>query len=252
MNLKRMKTELTVIGCGDAFNSGGRSHTCFHVRSSVGSALIDCGATAPVGLRQHQIDGKTIDLIVITHFHGDHYGGLPFLLLEAAVYRREKRLTIVSPPGCRERLEKLLDLLYPGSAVLEKLDVRFESFRSDKPIQIGGFKIEAFPVKHTPATLPHGIRLTVGDCIIGYSGDTEWTPVLKTLADQADLFICECNFYQKQVRGHLNYKTLKEHIGQWTCKRLLLTHLDTEMLQHAKQLSIPCAYDGLTLEIINF
>src|SRR3546814_8896373 len=93
-------TRLTVIGCSDAFNNGGRNHTCFFVKNPSVCFLIDCGANTCSGLKQHHIYNEEIDVIVISHFHGDHYGGLPFFLLEAAALRRKTTLTIMSPQGC--------------------------------------------------------------------------------------------------------------------------------------------------------
>ena len=116
---------LQVIGCGDAFGSGGQINTCFYVKSDSIQLLIDCGATSLPALKKYGINVRQIDLIILSHFHGDHFGGVPFLLLELAIYGQVKQLTIMSPPGGRERLEKLLHLLYPGSLVIEKLQIEF-------------------------------------------------------------------------------------------------------------------------------
>ena len=74
--------KLQFIGCGDAFGSGGRSNTCFHVTGEDVNVLIDCGATSLPALKREKIAREAIDLILITHFHGDHFAGLPFFLLD--------------------------------------------------------------------------------------------------------------------------------------------------------------------------
>lgn len=241
--------ELTVIGSGDAFNSGGRNHTGFYVKSSLGGLLIDCGTGVCAGLKRNAISNNNVDIIAISHFHGDHYGGLPFFLLEAAVLKRSKPLTIISPPGCRERVEQLLKLLYPGSSVLEKLTIHFKNYEDNITQTISDVSITAVPVIHNRATLPHGLRINIGSKIISYSGDTEWTSALEILAKDADLFICECNFYTLSINGHMNYKVLSENLHRLHFKRIVLTHFDNEMLRNQGRVRLEYLVDDMKISI---
>src|SRR5690606_23724521 len=161
---------------------------------------------------------RDIDTIVISHFHGDHYGGVPFLLLEEAIQRREEPLTIISPPTGRERITRLLDQLYPSTEVLGSLNLMFKTYIPDGVLQADHLEVTAFPVVHTPDTLPHGLRIGIGGKVISYSGDTAWTPMLIELAREADLFICECNFFDSEIKGHLNYKTFQRYDDQLNYK----------------------------------
>jgi len=249
MSPSETQLTLTIIGCGDAFGSGGRLTTCFHVKTPDHQLLIDCGISSLTGLRQNNIKQEDVDAILITHFHGDHYGGLPFFLLEAAVYGRTKPLTIISPPGCKDRLGKLLELLYPSSIVLEKLNLAFIEYKPFEKVVQEKFSVQAFPVVHTEASLPHGLRIEIGNKVISYSGDTEWTPTLKDIAKDADLFICECNFFKLKIKNHLNYFTLKQKLPELGHKRILLTHLDQEMLDNISEVDLDCASDWMVIEL---
>lgn len=244
MNNDSEDITLTVIGSGDAFGSGGRLNTCFHVKSGSGQFLIDCGATSLVGLKQHGFQVKDIDVILITHFHGDHYGGLPFILLDYARQKAVGPLTIVSPPGCKERVQSLLDLLYPGSLVVDELPLNFIEYQAFETIETTHFVLETFPVVHVEAALPNAFRIDIKGKIISYSGDTAWTPELLKVAAGADLFICQCNFYEKTSKGHLDYKTLLRYLPQLSCKRIWLTHFDTEMLSNLEKIELEYAEDG--------
>lgn len=244
-----MSVSVQIIGCGDAFGSGGQINTCFYLKNLSVQLLIDCGATSLPALKKQQIDIRGIDLIIITHFHGDHYGGLPYLLLDLAINGQQKPLTIISPPGCRERVVKLLDLLYPGSTVLEKLEVEFRDYQPYQIHHVGEITLTAFPVIHSEETLPHGIRLKIGEVIIAYSGDTEWTESLVELCANADLFICECSFYHTQAIGHLSYLELQQHLKLLEYKRILLTHFDEEMLYNLEQVSLDYAKEGQVIEL---
>jgi ribonuclease BN (tRNA processing enzyme) len=240
---------ITFIGTGDAFGSGGRMNTCFHVETVTFSFLIDCGAGSLSGLKKHKIIPETIDAIFISHFHGDHYGGLPFFLLDAATTRRQRPLTIISPPGCREKVIQLLALLYPGTEVLEKLTVEFIAFGSNIEVLNDHFSLSAIPVIHTEAALPYGLRINTAGKVISYSGDTEWTENLLKLSEAADIFICECNFYSLQVKGHLSFKVLEERLSELKYKKIVLTHLGQEMLDNLHEVNLCCAYDGMVLEL---
>lgn len=248
-DLVMSEVKLKVIGCGDAFGSGGRLNTCFYVDAGAVRFLVDCGASSLPGLKQHGIQVDDIDAIVISHFHGDHYGGLPFVLLDAAVNGRIKTLQIISPVGGQRRIAALLDLLYPGTEVLERLDVEFLEYRANEVIDFGNWRVQAFDVIHSERALPHGLRIEVLDKVIAYSGDTSWTETLFTLSEQADIFICECNFLDSQVKGHMNYLELERRFPEFSCRRMLLTHFDQQMLDRLDEIKVEWLSDGLELVI---
>jgi len=239
------KLTIEVLGCGDALASGGSFNTCFLVRGTSYQLLIDCGATSLLALKKNKIDIDEIDIIAISHFHGDHYGGLTFLILDASIRGRTKPLTILSPPGCEERLRKTINQLYPGSLdILDKFPIHFISYKAYEALEMGPLRLTAFPVIHSEEALPHGLRIELEGKTIGFSGDTSWTDDLYKIADGADLFICECNFYKYEGKGHLNYKTILERKDGLTCKRLWLTHFGEEMLNNMQHIDLDYAWDG--------
>jgi len=240
---------LTVIGSGDAFGSGGRLNTCFHVQAADCQLLIDCGATVLSGLKQRGFRVGDIDAILITHFHGDHYGGLPFFLLDYARQQDAKPLTIISPPGAKPRIQSLLDLLYPGSLQLDTLALTFIAYQPFEVVETPHFVVQTFPVIHVAAALPNAFRIQLGKHVISYSGDTEWTPVLVDVAKDADLFICQCNYYEKDAKGHLSYRTLQQHLPELSCKKIWLTHFDVDMLARMEQVELEYAEDGKQITI---
>ena len=245
-----MRTTVTVIGSGDAFSAGGRGHTCFLVLSPTLSFTIDFGATALAGLKKHGYSSDDLDAIILTHFHGDHFGGMPFLLLDAARLNRSKPLTIISPPGGKGRIRELFDLLYPGSGeALDRLDLRYLEFNGHAKLRLHGFELESFPVVHSPKTLPHGVRIRMDDLTIAYTGDTEWTDNIRDIVASADLAICECTFFRKEEKNHLNYTKLLDEVSTFTCQRLLLTHFDEEMLDHLREIPYDLAKDGLVINL---
>ena len=173
---------LQFVGCGDAFGSGGRFNTCFHLVGNEINALIDCGATSLVALNKLAIDRNDIDIIFISHFHADHIGGLPFFILEANyVLKRERPLTIAGPPGLKSRYPELMEAAFPGtneSAIALPADAAGTGDRPAQP-RSAPCKVTPFHVMHDDRAGPClGFRFEAEGKIIGFSGDTEWTDAL--------------------------------------------------------------------------
>lgn len=246
-----MSVTVTFAGCGDAFGSGGRFNTCFVVDAPNLRFVIDFGATSLVALNQLGIGHNTIGAIVLTHFHGDHCGGVPFLILDAMLAaRRTTPLIIIGPKDTQARLTAVADALLPGmSCMTPKFDLCYRDTGFLQPSTFGPLTVTSYPAAHTDATNPASVRIDVADKVISYTGDTAWTEHLPAVAHNADLFICESYHYTKPVRFHLNYCDIRQYRDQLRPKRMILTHFSREMLGFANQIAEECAHDGLVVTI---
>jgi ribonuclease BN (tRNA processing enzyme) len=242
--------EITILGCGDAFGSGGRLQTSFFIYTGKHQFLLDCGATIVPALHKHGLSGAEIDGVIITHFHGDHYGGLPYFLLEAAKrYKRKKPLSLISPPGLKKRLEQLLPLLYPGTEdVFNAFPIEYRTF-GETAINVHDIEIQAWEVVHAADSLPHGLRIRAGEKVLAFSGDTTWHENLIPISAGADLFICECNFWKGENSSHLSWEVLKKHLGRLSAKTIRLTHAGDDVLERQDELSVKLLSDGEKLAL---
>jgi ribonuclease BN (tRNA processing enzyme) len=242
-------TTVRILGCGDAFNSGGRFFPSFHVSSASATFLIDCGPTALLAMKRNDLDPDALDAVLISHFHGDHFGGLPFLELELAILRRRTRpLLVAGPPEVEQRVPAAMEAIYPATRASERLRMEYVSWRIGEPVSLGSIRVTSFAAVHTPETKPHMLRIEVDGRIIAYSGDTEWTDDLITLADGADLLICESSTFALKVKSHLDYQTLLQHRSELRCERLVLTHMSDEMLRQLP-VETETATDGLVIRL---
>ena len=242
------RARVVVLGCGDAFGSGGRMNTSFLVDTDV-RFLIDCGASALTAMKRYDVDPASIDAIVLTHLHGDHFGGIPFLVRETQIAAsRTRPLTIIGPPGHAERIQATTNLLFPGAAGPPSFELTFREYAIDSPVVAAGLTVRAFPAIHTAGTNPHAVRVERGDLVVAYSGDTEWVDDLVAAADEADLFICEC-YQMKRVRNHMDYDTLSRNRDRLRCRRLLLTHMGPDVLAADDPAMPERAYDGLVIPL---
>lgn len=242
--------KLTVLGCGDAFASSGRFNTAFLLEQDGHKVLLDCGASTLIRLKQLGLPVDEIHHIVITHFHGDHYGGLPFLVLSNRLeYQRQYPLHIIGPEGIRERVYQLQEALYPGTtAMLDELDIRWRSYTDAHWLTLDTVEVYARPVTHAPPASPHGVKIKIGNKVIGFSGDTEWDDHLIDLSEGTDVFILECNFLEHRGPGHLSYREIEEKLPLLKSDRILLTHLGSAVIADAS-IGLERLYDGQVLEI---
>jgi len=245
---------LTVIGSGDAFGSGGRFNTCFMIEAGGRTVLLDCGASSLVALKARKIDPNAIDGVILSHLHGDHFGALPFFLLDAQfLSRREGPLTIAGPPGTRVRLDAALEVFFPRSSKSSwKFPLDVGEVTPGVPDQVLGLAIGTTEVVHQSGAPSTAVRLTQGGRVLSYSGDTEWTDALIPIADGADLFITECYEYSRDLTGHMNFARLKQNRAELRAKRIMLTHMNPTMLarlDEARAEGLMVAEDGLVVEI---
>ena len=243
--------QLRFVGCGDALGSGGRSNTCFHVTGAHVNFLIDCGASSLSALKRLGIAHDDIDLILITHFHGDHFGGLPFLLLDAQFTRRTRPLTIAGPEGIEMRLSQVMEALFENSSKTKpRFDLSVIALKPEQAKTFGAVTVMPFPVVHGESGGPFlAYRVEAEGRIIAYSADTEWTETLIPAARDADLFIAEAYYYDKIVKNHLSLTTLEAHLPEINPKRLVLTHMSEDMLARRETLAYAMAEDGMVVEL---
>jgi ribonuclease BN (tRNA processing enzyme) len=243
--------QLRFVGCGDAFGSGGRNNTCFHVAGDRVNFLIDCGATSLPAMKRLGIAREPIDLILITHFHGDHFAGLPFLLLDAQFSRRSRPLVIAGPQGIETRLAQAMETMFEHSSKTNpKFDLSVLALAPGSTHQFGAVRVTPFPVVHGESGGPFlGYRIEVEGRVIAYSADTEWTETLVPLARDADLFIAEAYTYDKAVKNHLSLAALEAHLAEIAPKRLILTHMSDDMLGRLGTIGHATAHDGMTVDL---
>jgi ribonuclease BN (tRNA processing enzyme) len=247
------RVAVTFAGSGDAFGSGGRYQACIHLRApGQAPVLLDCGATSLSALRACGLDPGEISTVLISHLHGDHFGGLPFLILDGQFSRRTSPLTVAGPPGTADRLHQAMETSFPGSsAARRRFGVNVIELAPGSTSAMSGIEVTSWEVDHPSGAPPLALRLGVGGTTIAYTGDTAWTANLAAAADDADLLIAEAYYYDKAIPYHLCYTDLVTHRASLTSRRIVLTHMSADMLARAGegQLAFETARDGLVIQL---
>ena len=239
------RVRLQFLGSGDAFGNGGRFQTCLHLSGPSEPLLIDCGASSLIAMKRAGLDPFEIECVLLTHLHGDHFGGLPFLILDGQFARRTLPLVVGGPPGVRDRVEAAMEVFFPGSSKVDRrFAVEFVELRERVSSLVGPATVTPFVVKHASGAPAYALRVEYGGKVITYSGDTEWTESLIEAARGADLFVCEAYFFEKKIKYHLDYQTLRENRQRLECRRVILTHMSADMLSRRPEADMECADDG--------
>lgn len=246
--------KMTVVGCGDAFGSGGRLQTSYHVDTGEARFLIDCGATALIGLTRLGIDPNTIPTIFITHLHGDHYAGLVWWLIHAQhVAKRTAPLTVTGPVGIEARFKAAAEALFPGSTgVQRRYELEFMEYAPETSLEVGPVRVTPYEVKHFSGAPPYALRFEIGGKVLSFTGDTEWVENLVPAGKGADLYIMECYQFDGEPKFHTSWKTIEANLERIAAKRVMLTHMAEGMLARQGEIRDPrivLAEDGLALDI---
>ena len=244
--------EVTFIGTSDAFGAGGRRQSAIYVKGDQAGVLLDCGGTTLSGMASLGISRDAIDLIVISHFHADHFGGLPGWLL-AALYQdhRSKPLHIVGPAGIEQRIVDASRILgHPMEKREWSFPIQFHPLEAQNSIALLGFQLQLFSTYHNPDAKPCGIVLEAADKRLVFSGDTGWFDDFPKAVGEADLLICECTYATPSYQYHLSLQELKQHASRFRAKRIILTHFSDAMQALRSECDpFEVADDGLRIPI---
>ncbi|MDI9612883.1 MAG: MBL fold metallo-hydrolase [Acidobacteriota bacterium] len=242
---------VTILGSGDAFSAGGRLQSSALVQSPRATLLLDCGATILPALNRLGLSADRIDQVFVSHIHGDHFAGLPFLFLHYLyIEPRDRPLVIIGPPGVEARARTLFAAMYADTAA-EPLPFRLDFIEMVPGERIRHQDTELAPiaVRHQDHSVSLGCDLAAGGRRIVYTGDTGWFDDLPAHTRGADLFLCECTFFDSRSDTHLDYARLREHRGGFGARRIVLTHLGQEMLDHAAEVELEMAHDGMVIDL---
>jgi ribonuclease BN (tRNA processing enzyme) len=240
---------VTFAGSGDAFGSGGRYQACIHLRPAGASPmLLDCGATSLSALKQLQLDPGEISAVIVSHLHGDHFGGIPFLILDGQFSGRASPLVVAGPAGTARRLAEAMECLFPGSSsVPRRFDLEVTELAPGTTTGVCGAAVRAWDADHPSGAPALVLRVGIAGKTVAYTGDTAWTSAIAEAALNADLLIAEAYYRDKNVPYHLRLADIQAHRDELTARRVILTHMSQDVLGGQQETSFELARDGLTV-----
>lgn len=218
---------LTVIGCSGSFPGPDSAASCYLVQAGDGddtfSLLLDLGSGA-LGVLQRHVDLRTIDAVALTHLHGDHCLDLCgfYVVRKYHPMGHLGRIPVHGPPGTAARLARAYDMdAEPGMAN------EFDFHEYDGSVlEVGPFSIETTPVDHPVDA--YALRITDGDGVLVYSGDTAVCDGLRDCARGADLLLAEASFLDADTNPshvHMSGSDAARLATDAAVRALVLTHI---------------------------
>ena len=244
---------LTVLGSADAFSGAGRGNSCYLIEDRHGSVAIDFGPTAMRALTRFGKDPDEVDGVHLTHLHGDHFGGLHLLFIDAR-YRagRTRPLLIAGPPGTKRAVRSWIALAW-GRAGKRRppFALEFAEYRPGTSHELLGRKVTVFAARHQSAPeVSTSLRVESDGHTVAFSGDTQWSDNLIPLSRDTDLFVCECTGATPTPK-HLSWSELQPRLADLNARRILLSHLSDAARARIKPRDrrVRLADDGMVVEV---
>lgn len=246
-----MALELACLGTADALGSGGRHCAGYRVRNHETQILLEAGPSILTQLKSRQQEMAALDGVALSHLHGDHFAGLPFLLLEYEHQtKRDRPFVVIGPPNTERRVRRLLDTLYWESRGRTfSFPLQFVEMVAGSQTELGGFHLSSFEVPHQDTEISLGYRLRGDGQQLVFSGDTPWSDDLLRESENADLFLCECTDFQRSSGRHIRYADIEKNHKSFACGELLLTHLGPEVQARVAEIPEHTAHDTLTVRL---
>lgn len=190
------------------------------------SVLLDCGFTVPSLYWQQTVDQEDLDALWISHFHGDHFFGVPAMLLRFWEMKRKKPLAILGQTGVEDVIRKTMELAYP--AFFDKLTYRTE-FQEIEP----GERVRAVGLEWSAAQSIHGqrnlsVRIEDGRHAVFYSGDGLFSPETLSLARNCHLVVHEAFRLEPRTPGHGTVRQCIDFAREAAASILALVHLQRD------------------------
>lgn len=246
---------LQILGSGTAFHTDGRGSQSLAIHFGGAAWLVDIGPTAVLAAERFGIDLGAIERLFVTHLHGDHTAGWPFLRLNLALgCRRTRPLDVHGPRGVRDCLEGLSELCYGNlfSAAQPGFEVRYHEHevREAHGLAAEPGRFDVLPMDHHETSTAY--RFELAGRVLAVSGDTRWCENLELLARGSELLVLECTTLRPSSLAHVSLDELRGRVERLGGCRIVLVHLTDAVAAGLAADPIPrviAGHDGMVVEL---
>jgi ribonuclease BN (tRNA processing enzyme) len=222
--------EIHFLGVGEACD-GNQPNTSILLKTAAeetaGRILLDCGFSVPHQYLSLNPAAEELEILWISHFHGDHFLGTPLLLLWFWEMNREKPLNIIGPPGVEAKVKQAMELAYPNLKSRFGFPLLFHEITPEKQLLVSDSSFRGAYNEHSQPCL--SLRLELQGKSIFYSGDGRPTPQSRSLVHGCDIVIHEAYRFEDSVPGHGSIRTCLAFARGAGAKRLALVHIQRDV-----------------------
>lgn len=216
--------DLRFIGTGNAFAPGG---LCWNGFVLGGRYLFEAPPQALQSLNKMGIDANDLDGVILSHHHGDHFLGLPFLFLQWKTLNRRRPVRIIGPEGTKRLAKEIGEHVYPWLFETD-FEIEWEEVRDGSRSTLGGLSLASVGVKHdTRLSDSLGFEIGLAGRRMGYTGDSAICDAVLDLARGSEILISECASVDEVIPTHMNLRDDLPRVraAMKPGARLILTHL---------------------------
>lgn len=228
--------QIIFSGVGEAFDEG-LTNTSLIVLvdgSPQKQILLDCGFTAAHAFWQTSPDPMNLDALWISHFHGDHFFGVPLLLLRFWEEERSRPLTIVGQRGVENKVRAAMELAYPGFNAKLSFEINYIEAHPGQDLNLLGLGWSFAPTMHSKPCL--GLRLDSKSVAMYYSGDGRPSEKTGLLARGCHLIVHEAYGLEPMLDAHGTVDGCIAFANKTEAKHLALVHMNRRVRkEHADE-----------------
>lgn len=242
--------EIHFLGVGEACDPH-QPNTAILLKTSAaqkaGRILLDCGFTVPHHYLALNPDPDELEIVWISHFHGDHFFGMPLLLLWFWEMARQKPLNIMGPAGLETKIKQAMELAYPNFLPRLGFPLVCSEVEPGRREIISDTAWQAAPNEHSEPCL--SMRLELENKAIFYSGDGRPTPMTRRLAQGCDIIIHEAYGLEDTTPGHGSIAACLDFARNAGVNRIALVHLQRSVRSQAMATvkQVPAKETGLEI-----
>ena len=219
-------TKLIFLGTSNAIPDERHDNTHLAIVAENRRVLIDSGNNPLIRLKQAALELCDLTDLIITHFHPDHVGGIPLLLMDSWLLGRTKPLEIHGLDTTIDRISKLMDF-YEWETWPNFYPVKFHRVPEQElapVLECSEFHIYASPVRHIIPAMGLRIEFSTSGKVAAFSCDTEPCKAVVKLGRSADILVHEAT---GESLGHTSAAQAGEIAQKAGAKSLYLIHYPT-------------------------
>lgn len=217
--------EVRFLGVGEACDER-YPNTSVLVQGQDKTVLLDCGFSVPCRFFRHVHDPDALDAVWISHFHGDHFFGIPQLLLRLFETGRKKPLYFIGQSGIEHLVLRAMDFAYPSFYKKFGYECRFVALEPGQALDALGLRWQGAVNKHSQLDL--ALCLEMDRKRLYFSGDGRPTPQAKAMAQGCDLMIHEGFLLEGRIHGHGSVQGCLDFAREAGVKKLAIVHLQRD------------------------
>ncbi len=219
-----------IIGSGSIWTKN--NSACYLID---GKIMVDFPNGACKYLYRFNIDPGSINHVLLTHFHGDHYFDMPFYILNKSKSENKDGTIYCSKEG-KTKITKICNLAFPNSFKKPHNSLNLK-YNFNENFKVEDYEVQKLLVLHGNMKPAYGYIFSKDNQSIGFTGDTSLCSNIERMSEKCKYLFCDCTFL-KGTSKHLGIDNLQYLSTKYPNCTFVVSHLEDETREKLKELKI--------------